>query len=348
MRGVTCDDRSRDRGAVVLWVALMLVVLLGVGALAVDLGALHVERQRLRTGAEAAALAVARDCVDGDCGPASTTAGNWAPRNDPDGAMGVTLVCGRGPGLTSCPADAGVAAGLDDMSGWVHVATRTATADGGDAVRLRLAPLIGAVSSATLRSRATVAWGALAAATTVPLAMSVCEFQALGGNPYNGTFPTGRQYVYFHGVGGSGEPGVGRCTASTSGQDLPGGFGWLTASGCSLTVKVGDVLNAATGNSPSQACRSDLSSWRNAIIQITLFDAESGTGSGGQYRIAGIAAFRVLGYRFPRDEWPRNFRCPAATGNSGTCLYGEFTRVTTTGGSLGGPDFGVRTTRLVG
>lgn len=347
MRDVTVQERC-DRGAVVLWVALMLVVLLGVGALAVDLGALHVERQRLRTGAEAAALAVARDCVDGDCGTPGATAGSWAPRNDPDGAMAVTLVCGEGPGLAPCPSDAGLPDGLDGVSGWVHVATRTATADGGDAVPLRLAPLIGAVSSASLRSRATVGWGALAGGAAVPLAMSVCEFQALGGNPFTGSFPNGRQYVYFHGVGGTDEPGVGACTASTSGQDLPGGFGWLTANGCTIDARVGDWLNAAPGNSPSQACRDDLVDWRNAVIEITLFDDEAGTGSGGRYRIAGIAAFRVLGYRFPSERWPQNFRCPAASGNSGTCLYGEFTRVTTTGGSLGGPDFGVRTTRLVG
>jgi len=33
---------------------------------------------------------------------------------------------------------------------------------------------------------------------------------------------------------------------------------------------------------------------------------------------------------------------------NGTGLYGEFTKVTTTGGSLGGVDLGVRSTRLVG
>lgn len=337
-----------DRGAVLLWVALMMVVLLGAGALAVDLGALHVERQRLRTGAEAAALAVARDCVGGDCGPELATAQTWAPRNDPDEAMSVVAVCGEGPGLSPCGSDVEISAAAQGAEGWVHVATQTATPDGSDEVSLRLAPLIGAVSSTALRSRATVAWGAMSAGVTVPLTMSVCEFQALGGNPSTGVFPTGRQYVYFHGVGGTGEPGVGRCTASTSGQDLPGGFGWLTAVGCSIDVRVGDVLTASPGNSPSQACRDDMTSWQGAVLEITLFDQEAGTGSGGRYRIAGIAAFRVLGYRFPSNVWPRNFRCPAATGNSGTCLYGEFTRVTASGGSLGGPDFGVRTTRLVG
>ena len=341
-------DHDRDRGAVVVWVALMLVVLVGSGALVVDLGALHVERQRLRTGAEAAALAVARDCVQGDCGPVITTANRWAPLNDPDGAMAVTSACGEGPGLTSCPADMEVPTSLDGASGWIHVETRTATPDGSNRVRLRLAPLINAISGASLTSRAVAAWGAPAAGRAVPLAMSVCEFQALGGDPYAGTFPSGVTTVYFHGVGATGEAGVTSCTPFNSGMDVPGGFGWLAADDCSVDVSMGDWLSASTGNSPSQACRSDLANWRDAVIQITLFDAESGTGSGGSYRIIGLAAFRVLGYRFPSDAWPNGFRCPAATGNSGTCITGEFTRVSTTGGALGGIDFGVRTTRLAG
>jgi hypothetical protein len=129
---------------------------------------------------------------------------------------------------------------------------------------------------------------------------------------------------------------------------LPGGFGWLSAGTCTLEVKVGDWMTASPGNAPSQECRSDLASWRNAVIEIVLHDAEDGQGSGGRYRVVGLAAFRVTGYRFPRDAWPASFRCPADTGSSGTCLRGEFTRVTTTSGSLGGIDFGVTATRLVG
>ena len=45
----------------------MLVVLLGVGALVIDVGALYAERRQLQNGADAAALAVAADCAEGDC-----------------------------------------------------------------------------------------------------------------------------------------------------------------------------------------------------------------------------------------------------------------------------------------
>lgn len=59
MRGL-----SADHGNVVIIVALMMTTLLGVGALAVDVGALYVRRQQVQTGADAAALAIAKQCVD--------------------------------------------------------------------------------------------------------------------------------------------------------------------------------------------------------------------------------------------------------------------------------------------
>ena len=49
----------------------MLVVLIGVGALVIDSGALYAERRQLQNGADAAALAVAQDCADGHCGRAT-------------------------------------------------------------------------------------------------------------------------------------------------------------------------------------------------------------------------------------------------------------------------------------
>ena len=66
MRSLT-RNHDDDRGAVLVWVALMLVVLLGIGALVIDVGALYAERRQLQNGADAAALAVAADCAEGDC-----------------------------------------------------------------------------------------------------------------------------------------------------------------------------------------------------------------------------------------------------------------------------------------
>ncbi|MBM3683355.1 MAG: hypothetical protein FJW83_02265 [Actinobacteria bacterium] len=78
-------DRRSDRGAVVLWVGVLLTVALGSVALVVDVGALHHERTQLQSGADAAALAVGLACATGSCGDAASTTvqrsgpGRWSP-----------------------------------------------------------------------------------------------------------------------------------------------------------------------------------------------------------------------------------------------------------------------------
>ena len=79
----------------------MMVVLLGMGALVIDVGQLYAERRELQNGADAAALAVAQDCAGGDCLDETTTADTYADDNAHDGEAGVDEVCGSGPGLTT-------------------------------------------------------------------------------------------------------------------------------------------------------------------------------------------------------------------------------------------------------
>ena len=334
---------SGDRGGVVIWVALMMVVLLGAGALVIDLGAAQVEGQRLRNGAEAAALAIAQDCVEGDCGPIWSTAATYAVRNDPDGAMTVTEICGEGSDLGGCGGD--TSAVPDEARGWVRVGTRTATPDGGDQVRFVLAPIMSALTGATLARTATAAWGAAGSGRVAPLAVSLCEFQALGGDAAAGIVPSGTRFVTFHGVGSDDTQ---RCVASTSGADLPGGFGWLSSQGCRLDATVGTWFAADPGTSPDQDCRDDLVRWRSEPIAIVLYDAERAQGARGEYRVAGLAGLEILGYRFPGERWPNGFRCASGPGSSDSCLEVRFSTVTITGGGFGGDDYGARTVRLVG
>ncbi len=55
---------SRDDGSVVIIVALTMTTLFGFLALSVDAGAMYVQRSQLQTGADAAALAIAKRCAD--------------------------------------------------------------------------------------------------------------------------------------------------------------------------------------------------------------------------------------------------------------------------------------------
>jgi len=58
-----------ERGAIATIVAMLfgLGVLLGAGALTVDVGNINAERRQLQNGADAAALSAARDCAGGAC-----------------------------------------------------------------------------------------------------------------------------------------------------------------------------------------------------------------------------------------------------------------------------------------
>lgn len=316
------------------WVALMMVVLLMVAALVIDVGAMYVERRQLQNGADAAALAVAQECSNGSCGDEWAIAGQYTDLNASGGDADV--VCGEDPsgGLAPCTEPAPEAAA--GAVGWVLVRTT-------NNVDFELMP-----GSRTLIATAAAAYGPMGSGVGAPLIFSVCEFEAMGGSLEDGTFPSGTNYIYFHGVGGTKEPGVASCTASPSGQDLPGGFGWVTATltGCQGSYTAGEWVNAEPGNAASQACRAGLQRWLNNEIVILMFDAERGQGANGQYHVAGFASFRLLGYRFPGERAPRGFTCPA--GGNTSCVYGEFTKVSTSGTSFGGGDFGVRVIRMVG
>ena len=67
MRRIAERLRS-ERGATAVLVGILLVPLVGCLAIALDVGALYVERGQLQNGADAAALAVAQECAeDGKC-----------------------------------------------------------------------------------------------------------------------------------------------------------------------------------------------------------------------------------------------------------------------------------------
>jgi hypothetical protein len=148
-------------------------------------------------------------------------------------------------------------------------------------------------------------------------------------------------------ISGPGSAEAGTCPSTTAGQNLPGGFGWLQPAGdCVVPVTAGGWAPSSTGV-PQPTCV-DLVALRNKTVLLPIYDIDAGTGAGGQYRIVGFAAFHLTGYKFTgQDKWPNNIQCPG-TGNSGTCIKGYFTTMTTTGTTFGGPDMGVTITKLVG
>ena len=64
MRRVIGHLRRNERGGISVMVALLMVVLLGAAAVAIDTGLIYAERAELQNGADAAALAIAEECAN--------------------------------------------------------------------------------------------------------------------------------------------------------------------------------------------------------------------------------------------------------------------------------------------
>jgi hypothetical protein len=333
-----------ERGAVAVLVALLLVVLMGFAALAVDVSSLYQERRELQNGADAAALAVAEECTEGPCAP--EVAAGYADLNADDGASGVEEVCGSGPGLAPCPAPPSLPAGV---AGWVRVTTDTVQAGSADPERMSflLAPvlkLVGAgpeVDGQAVRASATAAWGHPSGmTTTLPLIISMCEFETPVEPPFTGA-PT---VISFQD-----SSHAGTCPSGPSGFDMPGGFGWLDVGGaCQVQVSEDGWIDNSTGVSGPSCV--NLAPFRNTTILLPMFKATNGlTGNNLRYQVQCCAAFHLTGYRFPGTRWPSSMTCPGS-GGSGTCIRGYFTTATApaAGAPLGGADLGVTIIRLVG
>jgi hypothetical protein len=341
--------RGDDEGMILLWVGLSMTVLLGMGALTIDLGALYVEKRQLQNGADAAALAIAFNCATGDssldepCGSVMTTATKLADDNSNDHASSVPLVCGVGPGLSA--GGCSTPAGLDGATNWVQVFTSTESAGGGNQVPMLLAPLVGAVSGKTVTANSVAQWGGLQSAKVSPIVLPACAYTNLGGTLDGTSFPSGTSTIYFHSFGAPppDEAGVVPCTPSTSGATFPGGFGWLGSSNCTADVSADAWFAAYTGGSVAPGCRAR--NLRTNLV-LALYDNTSGSATDGQYHLLGFVGFKVTGVDFGgNNRSPRSFHCPLTPG---ICIQGTFIKTTKSGGVPGGPNLGVTTIKLIG
>ncbi len=348
-RGTIDRSPEGDDGVILVWVALMLVALVGMGALVIDIGALYVERRELQNGADAAALAVAQDCAAGDCGSGGGTvqAQKYANLNANDGVSAVdpSTPCGVGPGLAAC--STGAPSGAAGATGWVRVGTSTKDPDGRSEVSFLLAPVISSLTGKTVTADAIAAWGPMGGGAVVPLVFSLCEWKALGGDLDAGTFAAGVKAVTFHGT----NPSSVDCPIGPSGLDLPGGFGRVIAANCETDLTVGEWADVDTGANLAADC--DVKSWQNQVVVIAIFDETNGkTGANGAYHIAGFVGFKVVGYRIVASRGGggvQRFGSCTPDSPSDQYLCGEFTPVSQDGGTFGtGPDFGARIIKMVG
>lgn len=293
MRRLTLISSSQqsERGAVSVVVAMMLVALLGFGAMAVDVAMMYSERTQLRNGADAAALAIAQKCAkstsDADCSATSSLAVAIANTNANDGLSNIRSVA------------------LDQTNRTVSVSVGSQEAGHTpNEVSLYFARFLG-LGTAEVNAPATVKWGSPTKGLSVfPITISVCQVRGQYGV---------MQLLQLHGSGAN--PG---CNYGPSGAAVEGGFGGLEQDpwACGATIDISkSTAGGDTGNNPPPYCDTLLNSWaadmtagKDVIVLIPIFDAVTGTGTNAVFGLTTFAAFKVAGWKFGPTGLPYTFR----------------------------------------
>lgn len=362
-----------ERGAIGVLVAVLIGggVLVGMGALVIDVGQLYQERSELQAGADAAALGVARTCALAVCLPAVSA--GYADANASrltGGTEGVSLVCGaggliKGLLLSSCPGSSGQ---LTDCpaapvgSSYVDVHTSTRTASGSTLLPPAFArTLLGNRNyrGTNVDACAQAEWGAPTVAVVAGITISACEWDQAtnqGSNyapapPYPPNplpAPSLDQVLHLHGTGGP----TGGCGAEGGGAEAAANFAWTDDPGgnCGLSIS-GSIFGGDAGLSVSQPCRTLLSTARanKSVIFVAVYVSVNGSPNNLSLSLKGFAAFVVTGYHMPgftAGDWLNASN--DCTGNE-FCLNGYFTTaLIPSGQGLGGQDLGADIIKLSG
>lgn len=293
--------REGESGAVAVIVAMMLVAMLGAAAIAIDIGAIYVEKRELQNGADAGALAIAEECA-GDSvlclTTALDTARTYANANAEDGASTIDPLQG---------------VEFDLSANKVTVTADTNDPSSANTSRLAhwFAPVFGdpELESTAVRAKSAAIWGPVAAGSldTLPITFSLCEYNKFITSP-DSKYPAGEPWssaplplgngkpiiIFLH---GNGEP----CNDGPSGQDLPGGFGWLDTDGtCGADVIDGWMEGSQGAPIPNECKKSGFSGdLLGKVIELPVFNESSGVGDAAKYKFYSYAAFYVAGYSFP-------------------------------------------------
>jgi Flp pilus assembly protein TadG len=226
MRRIVTDPESRERGASGAIVAIVMLGMIGAGALAVDVGQIYAERAQLQNAADAGALAGMDLCKDaGGCtqADAEALAATLANSNSNDTKSTVQSV---------------------DLSVPGEVSVTTSTKDGATNAGF-LSKMFASVFDAppvTVGATATAKWlYPTKGVAVLPLTFAPCEFKD-DGLPHKILTQGGAQ----------------DCNGTNpSNQIIPGGFAWLDpdgTTGCKVTAEVGQWSDTSAGEAVPLGC----------------------------------------------------------------------------------------------
>jgi hypothetical protein len=301
--------------------------------LVIDVGQLYQNRAEVQSGADAAALAVAKTCALGACNTSVAT--TYAGDNSHTGKSAVDTVCGSGTlspcslgsgSLTQCPAN--------PAGNYVDVATTAETSGGSTLVPPAFANALagnGSYQGSTVNACSQVEWGTPASTATIGFTISACSWDSYTANgtnfgqpppfPPDTEPPSSYDQVLTLG-GGSG----GGCTGEGSNADGAGIFGWTTSSGCSVTISAGSTYTATTGVSGANACLTTIQTayTNKSVVYLPVYT----TLVNSTYTLKGFAAFVITGYsKLTTGQSASDWLNPSNSNNcSFKCIDGYFTQ----------------------
>ncbi|MET3206814.1 UNVERIFIED_ORG: hypothetical protein ABIB21_003638 [Arthrobacter sp. UYEF13] len=324
------STNSGESGVAGVVVAIMMLVLVGAGAVAVDVGQIYSERAQLQNGADAGALAVALSCKQGTCNTA--LADNLANSNSNDAASTAAV----------------------DLTVAGQVTVTTSTKNGSSSFLTNLFSNAINAGPVTVGAQAVAGVGVPGSGSGFPLTLSDDCFNLASGSQ------TGEVQKMSYKPGGT-------CTGP-SGTQIPGGWGWLDESSpCNATTQVGtNDMGSDPGNNPPSGCATILGTWKATLLAggevkvlFPVFDTATGTGQNGSFHIIGYATFKIWGWKFGNNgvyefrnaanDPGMNSALACSSGND-RCVIGQFVKFTAIGSGTvipGGVDLGTSEIRLI-
>jgi hypothetical protein len=323
------DPGPDDRGAVAVLVAVLLSggVLLGMGALVIDVGTIAVERESLQSDADSVAWAVAASCALGRAGsdggqmcdaPDQAAAGYAGDSDSRDqraaGRAGACRSsCGGSRPFRDCPA-----APVNTPGGIAVAAMSTLNDDGTTFLPPVLAQTLDSGNTGThVVTCSQVAWTVATQGTVLGIAVGLCAW----------TDSTG---------GDAADPAE-QAVALTLDQPCPASsapeFTWIGDPGgdCTATLAVGDLRYATSNDGCGEALTAAQDSGKPVLVPIV-----DRAGANGLH-VAGLGGFVVTGSVICN---PGDIGClmPPGCVADTTCVSGYFTRIVvpTPGALLGG------------
>jgi Flp pilus assembly protein TadG len=357
-----------DRGAVGVIVAVLIGggVLTGMAAMVIDVGQLYQNRAELQNGADAAALAVAQSCAEGNCQP--TLAPGYATANASDltgGQAAAPVVCGVDSAdptaLNQCPPPTGrmvdCPAAPVGATNYVDVYTETDTPTGPLLPPVFARALLGnsGYSGTTVAACARAAWFPPASADTLAFTISACQWDAItnvGTNfappPPATPAPSYDVKVVLHGKSSN----FG-CPTEPAGADGPGNFDWLDSNpkkSCTLDITPPTYTGKPGVSDPGCASVMTQDYLNKTIVFIPVYITEDVQGNTGTYTLKTFAAFVITGFGIP-GGYEQDLLNPANDcKGSIKCIDGYFTQAVFpgSGGTPGGTDGGATEVALTG